>query len=305
MAPQTLVTCYINPDIDGFACAVAYSELLQHQSQAAVPGIFGSVHDEAKFIMDHFRFPFPQDQDVKSFERVILVDASTCSGIHPHIQPQQVVEIIDHRQAHEAEKFPHARIQIEKVGAAATLVAERFHAYHIEPSPMACALLYAAIVSNTLQFKAKVTTPRDHAMAEWLSKKVPGAHELMREMFIAKSDVSGKKLESRMAGEFAEFKLGKITMGIVQLEVLEARALAEDRKQDILAELAKLKTQHQLDCIVVSILGLDEDVNVFLSADEQAQSMLEKVLDISFTEGVAARPGLIMRKEIVPLLKNI
>ncbi len=305
MTPATLVTCYQNPDIDGFACAVAYSELLQHQNQASVPGIFGAVHDEAKFIMDYFHFPYPKPQQASDFTRLVLVDASTLSGLHPDLDPKNVVEVIDHRQYNDAQKFSHARIQIEKVGAAATLVAEKFHAFRVEPSHMSRALLYAAIVSNTLNFKARVTTERDHAMAEWLVKGVAGAHELMREMFIAKSDVSGSKLESRMAGEFAEFVIGGNKIGIVQLEVLEARALAEDRKQDIIGELNKLKSQHGLEGIVVSIIGLDEDVNVFLTQDVLVQNRLQRVLKVEFTNGVAARPGLILRKELVPLLKNI
>ena len=46
-----LVTCYQNPDLDGFAGAMAYGELLNRTGQEAVVGIFGEVHDEVKWIL--------------------------------------------------------------------------------------------------------------------------------------------------------------------------------------------------------------------------------------------------------------
>ncbi|MCR4280073.1 MAG: hypothetical protein NUV82_01450 [Candidatus Komeilibacteria bacterium] len=49
---------------------------------------------------------------------------------------------------------------------------------------------------------------------------------------------------------------------------------------------------------------MEELRNFFVTADDSAKVLLEKVLNIRFSGAVAERPDLIMRKQIVPLLKK-
>ena len=44
--------------------------------------------------------------------------------------------------------------------------------------------------------------------------------------------------------------------------------------------------------------------NFFVAQDSETQKLLEKVLKVQFAGVVAERPNLIMRKQIVPLLKD-
>ncbi len=46
---QILITSYINPDIDGIACMIAYSEFLNKLGQNTICGILGVPQDEAKY----------------------------------------------------------------------------------------------------------------------------------------------------------------------------------------------------------------------------------------------------------------
>ena len=71
------------------------------------------------------------------------------------------IEVVDHRAVNEADKFQNAKIQIEMVGSAATLIAEKFLHATTSTSPESAALLYSAIISNTINFQANVTTDRD------------------------------------------------------------------------------------------------------------------------------------------------
>ncbi len=56
-----LVTCYVNPDLDGVSGSVAYAEFLQKMGKIAVVGIFGEPHEEAKYILNRFAISYPQE----------------------------------------------------------------------------------------------------------------------------------------------------------------------------------------------------------------------------------------------------
>ena len=62
------------------------------------------------------------------------------------------------------------KYKIEEVGAAATLVAEKYKLFNYEISRNAAILLYYGIISNTVNLNSKITTDRDRKMVEWFKK---------------------------------------------------------------------------------------------------------------------------------------
>jgi manganese-dependent inorganic pyrophosphatase len=305
MNDQTLVTCYVNPDLDGVAGAMAYAEFLNKRGVDAVVGIIGEPHDEVKYILDRFNISYPKAiPNADDFSKVILVDASDLIGLEGKIAPERVIEIIDHRKVNEAEKFANAKAQIELVGAAATLVAEKFMESNMEISKESAILLLGAIISNTLNFKGTVTTDRDKKAAEYLNKVAKLEDNFWKELFTAKSDLSGPKLAERIRGDFARFVMGKKKVGIAQIEIIGAEKLVKDRGDEIVMELKKIQAEMGLDLIFQNTIDLAEGKNYFLASDSGAKIVLEKVLGIKFNRNIADRPNLIMRKQIVPLLKE-
>lgn len=299
-----LVTCYTEPDLDGFACAIAYAELLGKTGQQAVPKFFGLPNVEARFLMQKFNLPYPPEVQAEGFTKVILVDASELRDLDHIIKPENVIEVIDHRKVNDAALFTNAKVQIEKVGSAATLIAEKFRSAKIDISKESSILLYGAIISNTLNFQAGVTTDRDRAMAAWLNQNLGFGTDFIEDMFRAKSDLAGDALAARINGDFAWFLIGGRKIGVGQLEIVGARELVEVRKDEIFAILAGIKAKLALDKIFLSIIDLTQGFNVFISADVEVQELLHDVLDAEFNENIAFRKGFIMRKEIVPLLKQ-
>ena len=72
----TLITCYVNPDLDGVAGVVAYGEFLQKIGQSVSVGIIGAPHDEAKYILDRFALAYPpviENTDDFNFYIILLV----------------------------------------------------------------------------------------------------------------------------------------------------------------------------------------------------------------------------------------
>lgn len=306
MPKPVLVTAYVNPDLDGTAGAIAYAEFLNATGREAVAGVFGVPHDEAKYVLDRFHIPYPRTiNSCEGFDEVILVDASELAGLEGKIPPERVVEIIDHRKIHEGDKFPNAKLQIELVGAAVTLVGEKFMAGDTPISKASAILLEAGIISNTLNFKSGTTTERDRRASTWLNKISGLPPEFANDMFRMKSDLSGEKLEERTRGDFALFSIGGKAVGIAQLEMLGGEKLIAERKEEILAILHNLKREHDLDHIFLTLIELEADCNLILADDPDTQALLGKALGVSFVGSLAKRDGLIMRKQVVPLLKEI
>lgn len=302
---QILITCYVNPDLDGVAGATAYCEFLQKTGRNAVVGIIGEPHDEAKYILDRYNFSYPQSiVNTDNFAEVILVDASDLNGLEGRVAPEKVIEIIDHRKINEANKFPNAKVQIELVGSASTLIAEKFIENNINISKKSATLLCGAIISNTLNFKASVTTDRDKKAVEYLNKIALLSDNFWRELFAAKSDLTGGKLKERIEGDFAWFTFGDKKIGIAQIEIIGVDKLIRERGEEVVAILEQIKVDMGLDYLFQNTIELELGCNYFISSDIPTQKLLEKVLNIKFNKFVAKRQILIMRKQIVPLLKE-
>ncbi len=300
-----LLTCYVDPDLDGTAGAIAYAEYLNKTGLNAVVGIIGSPHDEARFVLDRFGFTYPNSiSNSDNFDKIILVDCSDLNGLEGKILPEKVIEIIDHRKIHEAHKFPNAKVQIELVGAAATLVAEKFMQNDVDISKESAILLLSAIISNTLNFKGSVTTERDKKVAEYLNKVAGLSQDYWKELFIAKSDLSGDKLSERIEGDLAWFTFGNKKVGIAQIEMIGGRKLVAERTKEILTSLQQIKHNRGFDYLFLNLIELEDCFNILVACDDNTKNLLEKILGIKFGAEWAERQQLIMRKQIVPLLKE-
>ncbi len=302
---RIIVTAYTNPDLDGTACAVAYAELLTKQGKDAIGAVFGTLHQETEFVLNAGNIPAPahaEDEFDQSMQ-IILVDASETGGISSHINPAQVIEVVDHRKVNTVEVFSHAKVQIEMVGSCATLIAEKFYESQTPISPDAALLLYAAIISNTINFQASVTTERDKKMAEWLQTCTDVSPNFIHDMFVAKSQLT-KPLKEYFVQEFALTPMGNVRMSIVQLEIVDAQKVLTVRIDEIKQLLSELKQEHDLEMIFLTIVDIEKATNDFVVIDEKTQRLMEQTLSVTFTDGIAHREGILMRKQIIPMIRE-
>lgn len=303
---KIITTSYVDPDLDGVACAVAYAEFLNAVGKPAVACLMGNPTAEAEFALAKLHVPRPPSRvTFEPTERVVILDASEPIHFEGRLVSEQVIEVIDHRKVNEAQKFVNAKIQIELVGAAATLVAEKFRDQHISPSTESAQILQAAIISNTQNFQTKITTDRDHAVMKWLGDIASLPEHFTHDMFVAKSDFVGEKLEKAMDIEIATFEIASKRLGVVQLEMVGSEALVTDRQDDILQILDRLKMQNKLDHIFLTMLDIEAKLNRFVTADSFMQSILAEALGVTFFDNLAVGEGIIMRKEIMPFIKSV
>ncbi len=301
---KTLVTSYVCPDLDGTAGAFAYAEFLKKIGKEVEAGIFGEPHDEAKYVLERFNIPRPQTlTNCDNFDSVIIVDVSSLNLLEGKIPPEKVVEVIDHRKLHELEKFPNAKGQIELVGAVATLIAEKFMEGNVEISKESAVLLLGAVISNTLNFKGDLATERDRKAYDWLFLRAGVTKDFPKELFLAKSDLSGEKLINRMRSDFSWRESASKSVGIDQIEIIGAADLVKNRIGEMVEELKKMQEVTKLDFIFLNLLELEDAYNFFITHDSGTKILLEKTMGVKFEGDVARTTKLIMRKQISPLLK--
>lgn len=306
MSPnRILITAYKNPDLDGTAAAYAYAEFLQKKGQNAWAGIFGIPHQEALFVFAEFNIQKMADAEklLEESDQIILVDTSDLRGISEKINPKKVIELIDHREINKAGKFPQAKIQIELVGAAATLIAEKFYQANLEISPASAVLLYSAIINNTINFQAKVTTKQDQNMARWLKTKFRLPDDYIHRLFAKQSQFS-RSIFDTLLDYCATFEFANKKIGISQLEIIDVNQFLDQNLEEIKKSLTTIKNTKSLDYIFLTCIDVEKYFNRFVTFDQSSQKLLERALAVLFQNGIAKRNGIIMRKEIAPKLKQ-
>jgi len=303
MSNKILVTSKINPDLDGFACAYAYSRLLAKQGKSVTDGIFGKPHVEAQYLIDRFYIDDIVYNPSKAFASFVLVDVSNMSGVADVIRTKDVIEVIDHREVHIADElFPNAKIQIEKVGAAATQIVERYQGTDIQIDEKSAILLYSAIYSNTLNLKATISTQRDKRAIDWLQKQIQIPNGLIHDMFIAKTEAVKGHFEKVLYSDYKEFLFNSRRIGIVQLEVIQLNTLVKNYLDQILAVLDDLKKKHNLEFLFLTAVDLEQGFNLFVTNDTSTQSLLSRIFKIQFKKNIGKKEGMLLRKQITSSL---
>lgn len=297
---KILITPKINPDLDGVACAYAYAKLLNSSKDGNeyIAGIYGTPHSEAQFLINKFNINegLVTNPDLV-FDKFILVDASDLKGMPEVIRAQDVIEVIDHRATHQAQElFINSKIQIELVGAAATLIWEKFR----EPMDInSSVLLYGAIYSNTLNLNPSITTDRDLGAIKELAVNMPA--NLITEMFQYKTDYIANNLEEVTSSDFKTFTGG---LGITQLEGFDLDQLVNNNLEDIKNILTTLKEKYNLQFIFLMAADINNGYNLFVTINEETVKLLEKSLALNFDNLIAKNNKLLLRKQILPLLIN-
>ncbi|MEU8404375.1 DHHA2 domain-containing protein [Nonomuraea sp. NPDC048892] len=301
------VFAYVNPDTDGVCCAIAYAELAARtRDECFLPVVWGRINRETQLVLSRFGVERPSVINALDGDyRVALVDTHHPQHLPDGLDFDRVVEIIDHHPAGHPEAFAHADLQNEEVGAAATLIVERFRAAALRPSPQVAGLLAAAIISSTLNLKAPSTSYRDQRALDWLRPVVEISEPFVEEMFVALSDTAGLTTAEVLAANYKEFRTGRITIGIVQVEAIDPTAIT--RRADLPEELRRLaEARPDTAHVFVSIIGMLAQTTTVIAVHAATRELLIRSSGMTFTGDVALVPKILLRKtDFVPALVTL
>lgn len=298
---KNIITSYNNPDLDGVSCMYAYSELLHKKNIECEYFIQGIPKREVNIVCNMFNIKLKPVKRWKKESKVILVDLNNVARLN-FIKPEDVVEVIDHHtKIMESNDCVNAKVQIEKLGAAATLVAERFKKENIPISRESAILLFYGIISNSINLKVSITSQKDIDMANWLKSQCNEiSEEKIEEIFRKKSKLDEANLENEMEiGSCFTILDKSITIG--QMEIVDADKFIDSHFDTIMQILKKLITEKNVDYIFLNIVDIIEGKTILITIDNEEEEYIKNVLDIEFKKHCGTIK-LTQRKEIVNTL---
>lgn len=297
---MTVVTSYTNPDLDGVACALVY---VRYLDTTATVAFAGALNVETSVVLSELGIDAPPKlDDVPALAAVILVDTHHVRQLPDGVRADWVRLIIDHHADGESAAFPNATVQNERVGAAATLIAERIIEGGVDVEPAYGALLACAITSNTLNFRAPSTVGRDREAHAWLSDRVRGRADLAAlAALMSTARVGSLEVETLtvLLRDTKRFETPSGMLVISQVEAEGAGAIAE--AQDLLGAMDELGKATVAELVLVSLVDLRTNETTLISTAEPVWRGLRDIHPAMETPYVGHLPYLVLRKtHLVP-----
>ena len=301
---SVIVTSYKNPDLDGVASMIALADYLATTLKVAVsPIVFGVLDLETIYVLDLLGIGHPRIvSECPHTDTVYLVDTHHLRQIKGTVAPESVVQIYDHHPSGDPDAFPYARIVNEQVGAVATIIAELFRSGSVPVEGKICALLYAGIVSNTLNFTAPTTTGRDLEITQWLYNQSMIPESLAAEMFAARSNYSGKTTDELLARDYKEFGFSGISVGISQIEGVNVKDILF--RPELGEEIARLRSKEGANHCFLSLVDISEKKTYLVSDQQETRQILSEAIGATFSNQFAEIGRILLRKsDLIPLLE--
>jgi len=294
---QVFVLPYVNPDTDGVCSAIAYSFWrTKVMKENASPVIFGKPDKETLFVLKFSNIVIPPTlNNLDATNRYIIVDTHQKNQLPDNFPYNSVEEILDHHPSGDQDAFPNATIRNEQVGAVATLIAELFQQNAQSINTQMAALLYSAIISNTLDLNAPTTCNRDRSMAEWLLSIAELPQSYVDQMFTARSDISDSTTMEILSNDYKEFDFSGEKVGMSQLETTDMASFLN--RNDINGAIERISKEKNLDHYVFNCADIRCQKGVLIAVSHHTKEIISSIVPgAKFQGNIAHFDRILLRK---------
>lgn len=286
-------------DIDAYAGCVAYAELLRAQGYDAKAVSTAPLNGSITSSLRALGAPLQTSYQPNSEDTFSLVDISDPAFFESFVDLDRVDEVIDHRHGFESywQDHPTAQVDIQHIGAAATLIYERWQAAGLFENigTTSSRLLAAAILDNTLNFGASITTDRDRMAYTALAKHADLGADWSEKYFRECQQQALQDLETTIANDIKmlNFRTYADVVAAGQLAVWDSQELLTGHGDQIATTLTEMNPGW-----FMNLISLADNKSYFLSNDPTVREWLSGLLGISFDGTIAAADRMWLRKEI-------
>ncbi len=286
-------------DIDVYASIIAYADLLNQRGKTAKTYIPVTPNYS---VPDELRLPEWENAifNLQPNDEAIILDISNPEAIAKFVPDHQILEIIDHPPGYE--KYWQTRIGdkavIEKIGAVATSIFEWWGECwdYDKMSPEIAKLLLGAILDNTLNFNADITTERDHQAASKLAKIAKTTLEdFTNWYFSAVSQTILSDLRNALIKDCKQVTMpaGQETFTFAQLTIWDSAKIINQ-----INEITQIMDNNGQNWLV-SIICISEKRNYILVSSPKIATYFTKLLNLRSQKGWLISDQLYLRKEII------
>jgi manganese-dependent inorganic pyrophosphatase len=307
LTDKIYVVGHKSPDTDSVTSAITYANLKNALGmKEAVPAVAGDLNAETQFLLDHFKVAYPEKLTDATDRKVILVDHNEMAQAVDNLNPENIVEIVDHHKIGGIATGKPIFFLNEPVGATGGIIANLYEQNGVAITREMAGLMMAAILSDTVLFKSPTCTPRDKAAVEKLAKIAQvDPMSFGMELLKAKSNMSAKSAREILMGDFKKFDFSGTKAGVGQVEVMDLADLAPKRAA-ILEEMNRLKEAEKLDMVVLMLTDvMKEASDLLFVGSAQAAAGFEKAFGGKLSNNSIYKEKCLSRKkQVIPPLES-
>lgn len=238
----------------------------------------------------------------------ILVDVSDPSFFESFVDVNKIIEIYDHHFGFEElwKKNLGSNSTIHHVGSCATLIWEKYCSLNLEGEipPLLAELLYLAIVSNTLNFKAFITTERDKKAKAEIENSGLVKGSSVDDYYSSVECEIIRNFKNSLLNDVKKHACDGNSLFIGQLELLDSSKVLDNFFST--GQVKKYMEQRfivQGELWFVIVSDISKECNFLYTTCGKTKSLIENKLQLYFKEDFAITDRLWMRKEIIRDMK--
>lgn len=293
-------------DIDTYACTIAYSEMLRLKGYNAHAVISKNFTESIPKFLKELKVEYLDQETVNLNEAdsLIIIDRSDTEGLKSSIDTTKVKEIYDHHFGYEKywKELLDRNSHIEKVGSCGTLIwcairyAIRKDCSEQKISRNSLMLLYSAIISNTLNFKAGVTTQKDINSANEIKGLAQIDDTYVEKYFTTVTANIEKDPYNAMLKDVKAVKVGDQKIAIGQLELWNSANVISSLVDQIPGFLPGFEDQP----FFITVASISDGKTTFISKSSAVKKLLGNALNFTWiSEDFFVLDKLLLRKEII------
>ncbi|MBQ9014275.1 MAG: DHH family phosphoesterase [Bacilli bacterium] len=283
-------------DIDGYASSIAYRELLR------MKGI------ESKFVSNAVlnysityslkSIPYSVDDYWIDFnDKYIILDLSNKSFFPEFVDENNIVEIIDHHPGFEDywNNILGDNAIIELIGSVATIIIERYEQEGLldRMDKDIAKLLMAAILDNTLNFTANITTSRDRIAYKKLESLI-NEYDYASTYFSECQKYIEDNLQESIKNDMKVQRINECLPEVFgQLTIWDAEELLH--KRDFINQIMNGYGNKWM----LNIISLSNNSSYIIYSNDEIKSKLRQLLDCYDKNGSLIISPAMLRKEIM------
>lgn len=237
-------------------------------------------------------------------KKIILVDHNEKTQSIDGIEECEILEIIDHHRIADIQTSLPIYFRNEPVGSTSTIIASMFFENGIRPSIKTAALLCAAIISDTLNFKSPTSTKTDKIYLERLSEIANiDVDDFTSKMFKAGTSLKNRTPEEILNQDLKIFTLDKYKIGVSQVGTIDMDGFSSI-KDDIVSLMNKKCLEENYNILILMLTDILRQGSELIAEGED-KFIVEKAFNINLNEGSSYLPGILSRKkQIIPPLSS-
>jgi len=236
--------------------------------------------------------------------KLILVDHNELAQAVDGADEVPIIEILDHHRLGSQETETPITFINEVVGSSCTLVTEQFRRHGKTPTKAMAGILMGGVITDTLMLRSPTTTPRDHAVIDYL-KDICNEEpkKLSVEILSVGSSIATQSPRYVLTSDKKDYKTEKYKFAVAQVEEVGFENFFQKRGE-LMKELKLIRKEEEYDFLGLLITNVVRETSMMLCVGEKR--ILDRINYTRLDDNTYDLPGVMSRKkQLLPLLLKV